>query len=48
MVAKGTSNKSPVLFAKDILSLWRQTKGGVSEGISNRKVRREVAKIAKG
>ena len=48
IVPKGTSNKWPVLFATNILSLSGQTREGVSKGIFNRKVRQEVAKIAKG
>ena len=45
---KGLRNKWLVLFATNILSLSGQTRGTVSKGIFNRKVRQAVAKIAKG
>jgi len=48
IVPKGTSNRWPVLFATNILSLSGQTRADVSRGIFNRKVRQEFAETAKG
>ena len=45
---KGLRINAHSYLLQTILSLSGQTRGGVSKGIFSRKVREEVAKIAKG